>query len=518
MKDIVLRSLFPDTGLQQALKANQAGDVSEKEFAKNLFSSKEREEYIPLFLECLAKQPTKATMGRLAVHYKEQYTKFQSELSTAIQIESQKIFYIFKEFIQKKQSNKQSLDETISAKNGIQSSQTSTESTEKSKDQEEFFFDETIDLGEFSLDAYRALKSGLSDNALKKLAFFIQTELPEKIKDGETYFARHAHNLPCSVEFEPENKKIFIHLKEHTIKKLGSGKAKKVCYSIDYNPKTPTFIASLLFKDQGSSDQIKQKQRNVNFIKECEFLKEITRRKCLHLPSIIAVTSHVKAKTGEMKQQILQKIYVNGTLKSVINEKVLQNDQKVQLVKSLLASMAELHGLGYVHRDLHPGNFLVDENYNAVLSDFGKIEKMADLKGERALATDTRLAPEALFPENMKGSDYEKSDLFAIAHTLHSLIYGKAPAWVENKMLRPSVSTNMKEEEKKSVREQFEKTILETTDERRTILENKKATEGFLSQIELVEYITLQLLHPNPVERKTAAEWVALLQINAGKN
>lgn len=498
MKDKKICSHFPGSALQAIITCGE-NNCPERKFAENLFKSAEKEKYIPLFLTCLENDPTSKTMGRITAHYENQFRQHKEELTSEIKMRSERIFQIFNSFIQKSHKKKGIPEEALSAKEGIRTSLSLIEGNTSTIDQS-------------TIDAYRKLNIGINDKGIEQILSFIQDRMPKEISEGKFYFNRHTYNLPCSVEHDPETKKIFIHLKEHTIKKIGSGNSKRITHSIEHDVKAPFLIANLMLKDRASESE-KQQERKKRFANECEFLKKLTQLQCKYLPRAIAVTSHVKEKTGELKLQILQKIYSNGTLTSLIKNQKLSDEIKVQLATTLLQALTELHALGYAHRALHHGNILVDDQYKATIIDFGNIEEMAKLKGIKAQSRKQYLSPEAIFPEKMNGQNYEKTDLFACGIALYNLIYNKEPLWIEKKKLYSKFSDDMDECTQQKAIQKFGRAILEETQDARSKIEKNRA-ERKLSQIELVEYITLQLLHPDPKVRKTAADWVSLLQTN----
>jgi serine/threonine protein kinase len=85
------------------------------------------------------------------------------------------------------------------------------------------------------------------------------------------------------------------------------------------------------------------------------------------------------------------------------------------VAQSVLRGLAHLHGKGYVHRDLKPGNILVDSRpLAAVISDLGSAHFGVIEAGRRALTTITSRAPEIL----MAQSYGQKSDIWSLGCTL----------------------------------------------------------------------------------------------------
>lgn len=359
---------------------------------------------------------------------------------------------------------------------------------------------------QFVLAMQRRFKTGLSDDLLLQLSTYIEKELPKQITEGSVYIQRKQSNLPCAIEYDAITKKTFIHLKDHTVSKLGEGKAKKVSYSIVYDPVKPEVVASLMLKDFPDNAE-KEQRLQEEFKRECDLLEKI--KDAQYLANAIAITEHTKIKTGKVKQQILQSIYSKGDLRSYMKKEKLDKKTKIRMSLMMLKGMSELHKFGYVHRDTHLGNFIVDEKQGVRLTDYGYSSKKEEASGIVAQAAMQHRAPEALFPENLKATDYEKTDLFSLGCCLYEFYHGKAPKWMAKdkhfKFDKPS------ERQKKEAVATLKEAIHNATDSRRNELE-EKAKRRELDSNETFEYAVLQMLHPEVNERKDAAHWVAVLE------
>lgn len=105
----------------------------------------------------------------------------------------------------------------------------------------------------------------------------------------------------------------------------------------------------------------------------------------------------------------------------------LSVDQAVRLFKQLLMAFEHAHGAGIIHRDVKPGNILVNENNIAKVMDFG----LAKIY-QPAAATLTSIAGGTLFyasPEQLEGLGKvdHRGDIYSLGMTLYESLTGAVP-------------------------------------------------------------------------------------------
>lgn len=117
-----------------------------------------------------------------------------------------------------------------------------------------------------------------------------------------------------------------------------------------------------------------------------------------------------------------------GSLSNLIvkNSYFNENDVKFYCAEMILALDA-LHEMGFLHRDIKPCNFLIDQQGHLKLTDFGICLRMDEHKMARQVdvgGTTVFMPPEAFDDGNEIGREY---DYWAIGVTLYQLFFNKFP-------------------------------------------------------------------------------------------
>lgn len=106
-------------------------------------------------------------------------------------------------------------------------------------------------------------------------------------------------------------------------------------------------------------------------------------------------------------------------------------DEALQIFRALLAGVEAVHAKGLVHRDLKPGNVLLDINGRGLrprIADFGLVKEMATL--DRQTITGTAMGtPTYMPPEQVKDASRvdHRADLFSLGCILFELLSGSPP-------------------------------------------------------------------------------------------
>ncbi len=120
--------------------------------------------------------------------------------------------------------------------------------------------------------------------------------------------------------------------------------------------------------------------------------------------------------------------YVRGEdLKSFIKRaKIISTGTAVSIARQVAEGLREAHSLGVVHRDLKPGNIMIDREGNAKIMDFGIARAMRERGITRAGAIIG--TPEYMSPEQVEGKEADqRADIYALGIILFEMVTGRAP-------------------------------------------------------------------------------------------
>ena len=114
------------------------------------------------------------------------------------------------------------------------------------------------------------------------------------------------------------------------------------------------------------------------------------------------------------------------TLRERLGRGPLPLAEAVRIARELLSGLAALHARGIVHRDVKPGNVLLDGAARAKLADFGLVRRF---EAEATWATSSLAVigtAEYLSPEQALGAELDgRSDLYALGVLLFEMLSGR---------------------------------------------------------------------------------------------
>src|SRR5262245_34992153 len=153
------------------------------------------------------------------------------------------------------------------------------------------------------------------------------------------------------------------------------------------------------------------------------FLRESRLAASIDHPGILPVYAAGDA-GGEL---YLATRFVDGTdLGAVLGNGPLQAEQALALLVQVADALDAAHARGLVHRDVKPGNVLVDGASHCYLSDFGLTTRLSP--GMTTTSSALAGSLEYLAPEQVRLEDVDaRADQYALGCVLYELLTGHPP-------------------------------------------------------------------------------------------
>jgi DNA-binding SARP family transcriptional activator len=162
------------------------------------------------------------------------------------------------------------------------------------------------------------------------------------------------------------------------------------------------------------------------------FLREISIAAKLHHPHILQLfDSGMLERPGEPACPFYVMPYVRG---ASLKERLLQEPQlplalALRLAREIADALGYAHGHGIIHRDIKPGNILL-ESEHALVADFGIARALDVAAGEKLSQTGMALGSPAYMSPEQAASSTEldaRSDIYSLGCVLYEMLAGEPP-------------------------------------------------------------------------------------------
>jgi WD40 repeat protein/serine/threonine protein kinase len=115
-----------------------------------------------------------------------------------------------------------------------------------------------------------------------------------------------------------------------------------------------------------------------------------------------------------------------GSVEELLREGPLEPERAASILDQVAAALSAAHRQGVVHRDVKPGNVLLDDEGNAYLTDFGVALDAGS--PERSSGTMIRGTPGYLSPEQVRLDPASpQSDIYALGIVVYEMLIGAPP-------------------------------------------------------------------------------------------
>ncbi len=155
------------------------------------------------------------------------------------------------------------------------------------------------------------------------------------------------------------------------------------------------------------------------------------------LPGIVSVKDFFK----ENATAYIVMEYVEGiTLKEYLKThgRRVPVSQALELIKPLIRSLDQMHGVGIIHRDISPDNIMITQEGDIKLLDFGAARDIS-IDGAKSLSVLLKpgYAPEEQY--RTRGQQGPWTDVYALSATLYMAITGETPPESMERMRRDTL-------------------------------------------------------------------------------
>jgi serine/threonine-protein kinase len=180
-------------------------------------------------------------------------------------------------------------------------------------------------------------------------------------------------------------------------------------------------------------DRVLEREVALKFVRSAELADGDARARFLREAHALSAVSHPNVVTvydlGEFEGNLflcLERVR-GATLKELLREGPLPVPEALAMARDLLSALEAIHAADLVHRDVKPGNVMLDATGRVKLMDFGLAKgthRPLDLTSQEvAVGTPLYMAPE----QWMNRSATPRTDIFSLGVLLYEMVTGRSP-------------------------------------------------------------------------------------------
>jgi hypothetical protein len=156
------------------------------------------------------------------------------------------------------------------------------------------------------------------------------------------------------------------------------------------------------------------------------FLREIAIAARLTHPHILPL--HDSGESGDMLYYVMPFVGGESLRERLEREGPLPVEDALRIAREVADALAYAHAQGIVHRDIKPGNILLEAGH-AVVADFGIARALSSATGEDLTTSGLAVGtPVYMSPEQVSGTRVDgRSDIYSLGCVLYEMLAGQPP-------------------------------------------------------------------------------------------
>ena len=156
------------------------------------------------------------------------------------------------------------------------------------------------------------------------------------------------------------------------------------------------------------------------------FLREIAIAARLTHPHILPL--HDSGEAGDLLYYVMPFVEGEALHQRLARDGTLPLEEALRIAREVADALAYAHSQGVVHRDIKPGNILLESGH-AVVADFGIARALSFAGGEDLTTSGLAIGtPVYMSPEQVSGSQVDgRSDVYSLGCVLYEMLAGEPP-------------------------------------------------------------------------------------------